>query len=113
LIDEASRTHEPILVIQRSRPAAYLISAEAYEAMEQDLKDLRRQVFWQGVDEAWAEHERGESTVYDDVEALISDLGLEEPFAERSPVRGHPSDLAPTPRRSVRRRPTRATPRAV
>ena len=106
LIDEASRTHEPILVIQRSRPAAYLVAAEAFEAMERDLKDLRRQVFWRDVDEAWTEHERGGTTAFDDVEALIGDLGLEEPLAEPAPVQG--ADPAPTRGQSVLRRPTRA-----
>jgi prevent-host-death family protein len=82
LISEAERTHAPILVIQRSRAAAYLVAAADYEATQQELRELRRQVFWQEVDDAWAEHERGEGAVYDDVEALITDLGLEEPLVE-------------------------------
>ena len=40
------------------------------------------EVFWQEVAEARAEHERGESVIYDEVEALIADLGLERPRAK-------------------------------
>jgi prevent-host-death family protein len=86
LIDEATSTHEPILVIQRSRPAVYLVDAERYEAMERDLYELRRQSFWQEVDEAWAEHERGESPVYDNVESMIADLGLDESAEPPAPA---------------------------
>lgn len=34
--------------------------------------------FWQEVAEAEAEHQRGDGVVYEDVEALIRDLGLEK-----------------------------------
>lgn len=66
-------------MVQRSRPAAYLVGAESYERMQAELRSLRHELFWQGVGEARAEHQRGESTTYPapDVEALISDLHLE------------------------------------
>ena len=79
LIDETQRTHQPILVIQRSRPAAYLVDAETYEAMERDLRDLRRQAFWQEVNEAREEYRTGDTRVYEDADDLIADLGLAEP----------------------------------
>ena len=97
LIDEAERSHTPFLVLQRSRAAAYVVPAADYEAMEQELRELRHRVFWQGVDEAWAEHEGGEGTVHNDVEALISDLGLEEAAPKRPVRRPRPSRAkAPT-----------------
>ena len=83
LIDEAERTHTPLLVVQRSRATAYLVPAADYEAAEQELRDLRHQVFWREVDEAQAEHERGEGVVYDDAEALIGALGLKEAAPKR------------------------------
>jgi|SRR5579864_8066814 len=83
LITEAERTHTPFLVLRRSRAAAYVVPAADYEAVEEELRQLRQQVFWHDVDEAWAEHQRGEGIRYDDVEGLISDLGLEETAARR------------------------------
>ena len=87
LIDEAERTHEPLLVVQRSRPAAYVVPASDYEAAERELRELRHRVFWQDVDEASAEHKRGEGVVYDDVDARIRDMGLEEEPAPKRPAR--------------------------
>ena len=53
-----------------------LVDAQTYEAMERDLKDLRRQAFWQEVVEARDEYRRGESRMYEDADDLIADLGL-------------------------------------
>jgi len=98
LIEEAERTHTPLLVVQRSRATAYVVPAADYEALEQELRELRHQVFWRDVDEAWTEHERGEGTVYDDAEALIRDLGLEDgPAPKRQPRRPRPSRGAAVP----------------
>jgi prevent-host-death family protein len=93
LIEEAERTHTPLLVVQRSRATAYLVPAADYEAAEQELRKLRHQVFWREVDEAQAEHERGEGVVYDDGEALIGALGLEE-AAPKRPARRRRSTRA-------------------
>jgi prevent-host-death family protein len=101
LIDEAERTHTPLLVVQRSRATAYVIPAADYEAIEQELRELRHQVFWQEVDEAWAEHERGESTVYEDVEDLIADLGLEQPVVKRRPTARAAAQHPPAPKAPV------------
>lgn len=87
LIDEAERNHETLLVVQRSRPAAYVVPVADYEAAERELRELRHRVFWQDVDEAAAEHESGEGVVYDDAEALIRDLGLEEELAAKRAAR--------------------------
>jgi len=88
LIDETQRTHQPILVIQRSRPAAYLVDAETYEAMERDLRDLRRQAFWQEVIEGREKYRTGDTRVYEDADDLIADLGLAEPEG----IQGTPGD---------------------
>jgi prevent-host-death family protein len=90
LIEEAERTHTPLLVVQRSRAAAYLVPAADYEAAEQELRDLRHQLFWREVEEAEAEHQRGEGVVYDDAEALIGALGLEDAAPKRAARRKRP-----------------------
>ncbi len=110
LIDEARRTHETIMVIQRSRPAAYVVPAADYEATQQELRALRHQVFWQEADEAWAEHERGETSVYDNAEYLIADLGLEETGKRASSPRNG-SEVTATRKQQARR--PRRTPEAA
>jgi prevent-host-death family protein len=77
LVERVRRTHRPILVIQRSSPAAYLVDAAAYEALQQELRELRRQVFWQEVAAAQAEHRAGQTRVYDSADDLIADLELQ------------------------------------
>ncbi len=77
LVDEVRSSGQPLLVIQRSKPAAYLVASEKYEEMEAELRRLRHEAFWHGVHEATEEYRRGEAKVYDDVEELIADLGLE------------------------------------
>jgi prevent-host-death family protein len=110
LIEEAERTHTPLLVIQRSRATAYVVPAADYEALEQELRELRHRVFWQEVDEAQAEHQRGEGTVYDDADALIRVLGLEEAAPKRAARRprqpaatGVPSASTKAPGKPARR----------
>lgn len=77
LIDQVRRTHQPILVIQRSSPAAYLVDAAAYEALQHELRELRHQLFWQEVAAAQAEHRGGQTRVYDQADELIADLDLD------------------------------------
>ncbi len=77
LVEEVQASKEPILVIQRSRPTAYLVGASAFEEMQAELRRLRHELFWQGVEEAADEYRRGQVPVYDDVEKLVSDLGLD------------------------------------
>ncbi|MBI4492341.1 MAG: type II toxin-antitoxin system Phd/YefM family antitoxin [Chloroflexi bacterium] len=78
LVEHTRRTREPVLVCVRSRPAAYLVDVQTYEALLEEVKQLRHDLFWAGVSEAEAEHRAGQGQVYDDVEELIADLGLEQ-----------------------------------
>ena len=78
LVEHTQQTHEPVLIGVRSRPVAYLVEAATYEAMQRDLKQLRHDLFWQGVATAEAEHQAGQSRVYESADALIEDLGLED-----------------------------------
>jgi prevent-host-death family protein len=77
LVEHVRRTHRPILVIQRSCPAAYLVDATDFEALQQELRDLRHQLFWQDVAAAQAEHRAGQTRVYDSADDLIADLELQ------------------------------------
>ena len=78
LVELAQMTREPILICVRSRPAAYIVEAEEFEALQRDVKRLRHELFWQGVAEAEAEHRAGQSQTYESADALIEDLGLEK-----------------------------------
>ena len=78
LVELAQKTREPILICVRSRPAAYIVEAEEYEALQRDLKRLRHDLFWQGVEEAEAEHRAGLSRTYENADEMIEDLGLEK-----------------------------------
>lgn len=78
LVELAQKTREPILICVRSRPAAYIVEAEEFEALQRDVKRLRHELFWQGVAEAEAEHQTGQSQTYESADALIEDLGLEK-----------------------------------
>jgi len=76
LIKHAQTVGEPVLVLQRSKPAAYLVDARQYEAMQEDLKRLRHAAFWGDVTAASDEYRTGEGRVYDDAQSLIGELGL-------------------------------------
>jgi prevent-host-death family protein len=65
---------EPVAILQRSRPAAYLVSAEQFEADRAELRTARRALFLREVRDAEAEYEAGGTTAYDDVDGLLSDL---------------------------------------
>jgi prevent-host-death family protein len=74
VIDQAREVDEPTVVLQRSRPAAYIVSPERYERDQQELRALRRQLFLAEVREAEAEYQAGEAARYDDMEQLLDDL---------------------------------------
>jgi prevent-host-death family protein len=74
VIDQAREADEPTVVLQRSRPAAYIVSPERYERDQQELRALRRQLFLAEVREAEAEYQAGEAARYDDMEQLLDDL---------------------------------------
>lgn len=77
LVEHAQQTHEPVLVLVRSKPVAYIVDAAAFEAMQRDVKRLRQELFWQGVAEAEADHRAGLSRQYESASELIADLDLE------------------------------------
>jgi prevent-host-death family protein len=74
VIRHAQQSAEPVLVVQRSKPAAYVVGAAQYEAMQAELHALRRAELLRDVAEAEAEIRCGGLPVYDDVEALIANL---------------------------------------
>lgn len=76
LVEYARTAAEPVLVLQRSRPAAYVVGAEQYEAMQDELRRLRHDRFWQEVAEASTEYGSGGAAIYDTAEELIAGLGL-------------------------------------
>ena len=74
VIDEARETDEPTVVLQRSRPAAYIVSPERYEREQRELSVLRRQLFLAEIREAEAEYTAGGAQRFDDMEQLLDDL---------------------------------------
>ena len=74
VIDELEASDEPMVVLQRSRPAAYLVGPEHYERDQAELKSLRRSLFLREVREAEAEYGAGEAKTFDDVEDLIGEI---------------------------------------
>ncbi len=74
VISEAQASDEPTVVLQRSRPAAYLLSPDRYERDQRELKLLRRQLFLAEIREAEAEYSASDARHYDDMEQLLDDL---------------------------------------
>jgi len=74
VIDDVQASDEPAVILQRSRKAAYLVSADRYERDQAELAALRRAVFLSEVREAEAEYQAGQASAFDDVEALIDEL---------------------------------------
>jgi prevent-host-death family protein len=74
IIEAVRADDEPTMVLQRSRPTAYLVSAERYERDQTELATLRRTLFQSEVREAEAEYEAGGSKQFEDVEELLDEL---------------------------------------
>jgi prevent-host-death family protein len=74
VIDDLQASDEPTIVMQRSRPAAYLVSPEKFERDQSELSMLRRALFLSEVREAEAEHVAGGAKTFDDVEQLLDEL---------------------------------------
>jgi prevent-host-death family protein len=74
VIDELQASDEPMVVLQRSRPAAYIVGPEHYERDQAELKTLRRALFLKEVREAEAEYDAGEARAFKDVDELIDEL---------------------------------------
>lgn len=91
LIRRAQEEDEPVLVVQRSRPAAYLVGAAHYDALQTELKELRRAQLLRDVAEAEAEVRHGGLKAYDDVDELLTVL-------ESDAANPHPEIDAPNAR---------------
>ena len=74
VLEAVSADDEPTMVLQRSRPTAYLVSAERYERDQTELATLRRALFLSEVREAEAEYQAGEAHRFDNVEQLLDEL---------------------------------------
>ena len=74
ILDGLRESDEPVLILQRSQKAAYLVDAAAYEGQLEELKATRRALFLREVREAEAEYAAGQVHEFDDVEALLTDL---------------------------------------
>lgn len=74
ILDEVGRAVEPVAILQRSRTAAYLISAEQYEADRAELRAARRALFLREVRESEAEYRMGEATTFENVDGLLGNL---------------------------------------
>ena len=74
VIEDARGANEPTVVLQRSRPAAYIVSPERFERDQQELRALRRQLFLAEIREAEGEYDAGKAHAYDDMEQLLDEL---------------------------------------
>jgi prevent-host-death family protein len=75
VIEDVQASDEPTIVMQRSRPAAYVVNPVRFERDQAELSSLRRALFLHEVHEAEAEYVAGEAKQFDDVEALLDELG--------------------------------------
>ena len=74
VIQEASSSDEPTVILQRSRKAAYILSPERFEQDQAELRTLRRALFVAEVREAEAEYATGQARQFEDVERLLDEL---------------------------------------
>jgi prevent-host-death family protein len=74
ILDSLHESDDPIVILQRSQKAAYLVDAKQYEAQLAELRAARRQLFLREVREAEAEYSAGTAHDYDDVDSLLADL---------------------------------------
>jgi prevent-host-death family protein len=74
VIDDVQTSDEPMVVLQRSRPAAYILSPDRYERDQRELHLLRRQLFLTEIREAEAEYQAGEVPRFADIDALLEEL---------------------------------------
>jgi prevent-host-death family protein len=71
VIREAQASDEPTLVVTRSQPAAYIVGATQYEALLEELKALRGELFAQGVEAAEAGAREHPLPVFQSADELI------------------------------------------
>ena len=74
VLADVQASDEPMVVLQRSRRAAYLVNPDRYEHDQAELSTLRRAVFLTEVREAEAEYAAGDARTFDDMEHLIDEL---------------------------------------
>lgn len=74
VIDDVQASDEPTIVMQRSRPAAYIVNPEHFERDQAELSTLRRALFLTEVREAEAEYVAGDAKAFADVEQLLDEL---------------------------------------
>ena len=74
VIREAQESGEATLIVIKSRPAAYLVGAQQYEALLAENQRLRREALVRRVEEAEAEIEDGSRPIFDTAESLIAYL---------------------------------------
>jgi prevent-host-death family protein len=74
VIHDVQASDEPMVVLQRSRRAAYIVNPERYERDQAELSALRRALFLNEVREAEAEYRSGEGSAFEDMEALLDEL---------------------------------------
>jgi prevent-host-death family protein len=74
VIEDASTSDEPTVVLQRSRKAAYIVSPERFDQDQAELRALRRALFLTEVREAEAEYAAGAARHFDSVEELLDQI---------------------------------------
>lgn len=74
VIEDVGSSDEPMVVLQRSRKAAYIVNPDRYEQDQAELRTLRRALFLAEVREAEVEYAAGTAARYQDMEALLDDL---------------------------------------
>jgi len=74
ILEELREAEEPVAILQRSRPAAYLMSPAQYEAEQAELRAARRALFLREVRDASDLYGAGASATYEDVETLLDEL---------------------------------------
>jgi prevent-host-death family protein len=74
VIGDVQASDEPTVVVQRSRPAAYIVSPKRYERDQRDLSLLRRQLFVAEIREAEAEYAAGRASTFENVDDMLDEL---------------------------------------
>lgn len=78
LVSEARASGEPILIVEDAQPAAYVVGAEQFESMQQELRALRRAELLADVadadEELRADAARHHLPRYRDVDQMLAEL---------------------------------------
>jgi prevent-host-death family protein len=82
VIREAQEAEDPTLVVINSRPAAYIVGVEQYDALRAEVKRLRREALEREVAEAEAEIAEGNLPSFDNAEDLIAYLRRDDAECE-------------------------------